>query len=147
MLAPKDEEWNSLQSAVNLQTSRNFVIKKDHHCSTMDYLLHHLSSLTRILSFRRVEFWRFRQVWRPKLLKNLISHWKKRAKKILLYSLECLLQKRKNGAVCKGLLTSEHLEILSLKMNFTSVALLSSNLIYIPSYWFRAANSDVFRRV
>ena len=87
----------------------------------MDYLLHHLSSLTRILSFRRVEFWRFRQVWRPKLLKNLISQRRKGPTKILLYSLECLLQKRKNGTVCKVLLTSKHLEISSSKKNFTSV--------------------------
>ena len=87
----------------------------------MDYLLHHLSSLTRILSFRRVEFRRFRQVWRPKLLKNLISQRRKGPTKIVLYSLECLLQKRKNGTVCKVLLTSKHLEISSSKKNFTSV--------------------------
>ena len=38
MLAPKDEEWNSLQSAVNLQTSRNFVIKKR---TSLQYTLLH----------------------------------------------------------------------------------------------------------
>ena len=92
----------------------------------MDYLLHHLSSLTRIFSFRPVEFWRFRQVWRPKLLKNLISQRRKGPTKIVLYSLECLLQKRKNGTVCKVLLTSKHLEISSSKKNFTSVHLTPS---------------------
>ena len=39
MLAPKDEEWNSLQSAVNLQTSRNFVIKKELHFNTLYSIL------------------------------------------------------------------------------------------------------------
>ena len=58
---------------LHLQASWNFVIKKEYHCSTMDYILHLLSSFIRIRIpfFRRVEFWRFRQVWRPKLLKKI----------------------------------------------------------------------------
>ena len=39
MLAPKEEEWNSLQSAVNFQTSWNFVIKKELHFSTLYSIL------------------------------------------------------------------------------------------------------------
>ena len=35
-LAPKEEEWTSLQRAVNFQTSWNFVIKKYFHCSTLN---------------------------------------------------------------------------------------------------------------
>ena len=38
-LAPKEEEWNSLQRAVNFQTSWNFVFKKYLHCCTLDSIL------------------------------------------------------------------------------------------------------------
>ena len=37
-LAPKEEEWNSLQRGVNFETSWNFVFKKELHCSTLDYI-------------------------------------------------------------------------------------------------------------
>ena len=39
-LAPKEEQWNSLQRAVNFQTSWNFVIKKDLHCNTLNSVLY-----------------------------------------------------------------------------------------------------------
>ena len=38
-LAPKEEEWNSLQMAVNLQTSWNVVIKRELHFSALDFIL------------------------------------------------------------------------------------------------------------
>ena len=53
--------------------------------------------------------------------KRVISHWRKGPTKILLYSLESLLQKRNNETVCKELLTSKHLEISSSKKIFTAI--------------------------
>ena len=38
-LAPKEEEWNSLQRGVNFETSWNFVFKKYLHCCTLDSIL------------------------------------------------------------------------------------------------------------
>ena len=39
-LTPKEEGWSCLQWAVNFQASWNFVIKKELHCRTQDYILH-----------------------------------------------------------------------------------------------------------
>ena len=59
--------------------------------------------------------------------KRVISHWRKVPTKILLYSLESLLQKRNNETVCKWLLTSKHLEIPSSKKIFTGIHWMKRN--------------------
>ena len=73
----------------------------------------------------------------PKLLKKDISHWRKGPTKILMYSLESLLQKRKHGKVCKGLLTSKHPEISSSKKNFTAGH-------WTPSWYMKRNESENF---
>ena len=79
-----------------------------------------------------------RQVSRPETPKKKdISHWRKGPTKILMYSLESLLQKRKHGKVCKGLLTSKHLEVSSSKKNFTAGH-------WTPSWYMKRNESEIF---
>ena len=78
-----------------------------------------------------------RQVSRPKTLtKKDISQWRKGTTRILKYSLESLLQKKKNGTICKGLLTSNHLEISSSKKIFTAVH-------WTPSWCMKRNESEI----
>ena len=74
----------------------------------------------------------------PKLLRKDISQWRKGPTKNLLYSLECLLQKKKNGTVCKGLLTSKHLEISSSKKILTAVQ-------WTPSWCMKRNESEIVK--
>ena len=84
------------------------------------------------------EFWRSSSGFKAQnSYKKVISHWRKGPTKILLYSLESSLQKRKNGKVGKGLLTSKHLKISSSEKNFTAGH-------WTPSWNMKRNESEIF---
>ena len=111
----KGDQWKSWNSPIRLDSPQAWF--------------------TSPLSARRLlaKFVRFQG---RKLLQKNISQWRKCPIKILKYSLESLLQKKKNGTICKGLLTSKHLEISSSKKIFTAVH-------WTPSWCLKMNESEI----